>query len=378
LSAKLEKLSKHPGVYRRAGRYVTVVPYREGGRTKQRWITTGSVAAALDARRAFKNSLDAGVKPANGKMTLATFVRDEWLPYLQGKSRLYGKPTRGTVQRYGSQLALHVIGTETKPGPLADLPLKDIDGQTLERLYAGLASGAKAQYIHSILSSAFSYATKSRRFISSNPCASIERPRAKRQEASVLTAAEARGMLNAARGERVESAVLLGIGAGLRISEVCAIRWGDIDFTTGRVVVSTSYWGRTKSGKVRSVTLPAGLLEQLRAYRVRQAEGLLRCGVRQDETTHAVTTWRGTMISPDALRDAFARFCRAKGIEYVGFHALRHTSATLMLLGGVDIRTAAGRLGHASPQLLLNVYGHYVGSGDTEAASKLGAALTLG
>ena len=58
-------------------------------------------------------------------------------------------------------------------------------------------------------------------------------------------------------------------------------------------------------------------------------------------------------------------------------HDLRHFAATTMLVGGVDIRTAAGRLGHAQSSTTLDIYAHFVRAADERAASGLGAVLDL-
>jgi integrase len=60
----------------------------------------------------------------------------------------------------------------------------------------------------------------------------------------------------------------------------------------------------------------------------------------------------------------------------VSFHSLRHTCAILLLSSGVDVKTAAGRLGH-NPALLLRTYAHFVPSADRAAADRLGAALAF-
>jgi integrase len=82
----------------------------------------------------------------------------------------------------------------------------------------------------------------------------------------------------------------------------------------------------------------------------------------------------GRPISPNRLGEAFSAFCSEYGSE-VTFHSRRHSSAILSLLAGVDVRTVAGRLGHADPSLTLRVYSHYIRTADEAAASKIGEML---
>ena len=76
-------------------------------------------------------------------------------------------------------------------------------------------------------------------------------------------------------------------------------------------------------------------------------------------------------MSPSTLTFAFNNFTAAHGFD-VSYHGLRHSAAILLLTSGVDVKTAASRLGH-DPSLLLRTYAHYVPSADRQAAKQLGA-----
>jgi integrase len=84
--------------------------------------------------------------------------------------------------------------------------------------------------------------------------------------------------------------------------------------------------------------------------------------------------WLGHPLTPDKLGRMFGRFARDHGFP-ITYHGLRHSAAVLMLSSGIDVRTAASRLGHANVSLTLNVYGHHARSADEKAAQTLDAAL---
>ena len=168
--------------------------------------------------------------------------------------------------------------------------------------------------------------------------------------------------------------VLLGLAGGLRVAEAAALRWSDLDLGTGRLTVSRSWWGRTKSGRVRSFVLPASAVAALRRFKMRQAEELLAIGVRADENTHVLTTGTGDGMTPRQLTRPFGAFCSEHGFA-VSYHALRHSNAVAMLTQGVDVKTAADRLDH-DPAVLLRVYAHHVPSADQAAAERLDAVLS--
>lgn len=82
------------------------------------------------------------------------------------------------------------------------------------------------------------------------------------------------------------------------------------------------------------------------------------------------TPWR-----PDYATLAFARLADRLGIAKIRLHDLRHFAATTMLLNGIDVRTAAGRLGHARASTTLDIYAHYTLPADQRASDTLASSL---
>src|SRR5262249_30485187 len=78
---------------------------------------------------------------------------------------------------------------------------------------------------------------------------------------------------------------------------------------------------------------------------------------------------------PDSITRAFRRTCRRAGLNGVRLHDLRHYVATQLLVGGVDVRTVAGRLGHRDAATTLNVYAHFLEEADRGAADLLASRL---
>lgn len=74
---------------------------------------------------------------------------------------------------------------------------------------------------------------------------------------------------------------------------------------------------------------------------------------------------------PNMVTGAFRRLCEEVGVT-ARLHDLRHASASQLLAAGVDVRTVAGRLGHASPSTTLSIYAHWVPAADRAAADVAG------
>jgi len=83
----------------------------------------------------------------------------------------------------------------------------------------------------------------------------------------------------------------------------------------------------------------------------------------------------GGRVTPMAATCAFDRIARKARISTSRLYDLRHTAATTLLVAGVDVRTAAGVLGHASPSITLSTYAHLMPEAQREAVARLGERL---
>ena len=177
--------------------------------------------------------------------------------------------------------------------------------------------------------------------------------------------------------------VVLFTLCGLRRAEVAVLRWNRLDLNAGRLSVSTSIEQTKqgtrekppKSGRARTVALPALAIEELRSHRVRQAEDLLRLGIRQTEDTHICLREDGSPWPPTLLTCAFRRLNHASGLPRIRLHDLRHGHASHLLVSGVHPKVVQERLGHASIQLTLDTYSHLIPSMQEDAAAMIDEAL---
>ncbi len=164
------------------------------------------------------------------------------------------------------------------------------------------------------------------------------------------------------------------------------LRWSDVDFeaataTFARAVVlgpeGVEVRNTTKGGRTYRIALDATTLSVLTAHRARGAGNATACGVKLPDSAYVFSNevdgrapWR-----PDATSHRFARVCAKAGLEGVRLHDLRHYVATRMLSAGADVRTVAGRLGHANASVTLNVYAQFLPQADRRAAEDLAALL---
>ena len=126
----------------------------------------------------------------------------------------------------------------------------------------------------------------------------------------------------------------------------------------------------------RTVPLPDPLVAELRAHRVRQASERLTAGSLWQDHDLVFPSRFGTPLDPRNALRAFVAVARRAGLEGVGLHTLRHTSASLMLVQGVHPRVVMETLGHSGISITMDVYGHVMPQQQRDAAEAVGQALT--
>jgi integrase len=203
--------------------------------------------------------------------------------------------------------------------------------------------------------------------LAANPLERVPRPRWEPKERPVWTPDEARRFFALALASPRRHSVLLAflLGTGLRYSEAIALRWSDIDLDRQTVSVrraliyvdSVPILQRPKSKmSERTISLPLSIIELLR--RLPHPDGdapvfLNRVGRAPDQ---------------NSVRKTLQELCKEASVPFIPIHSLRHTSATLLALSGLDVKSLQRRLGHSSPQLTFSVYAHAIDAGDRRAA----------
>jgi integrase len=171
---------------------------------------------------------------------------------------------------------------------------------------------------------------------------------------ALISAAE---QLDARPVSRARYAVLIrtAILTGLRIGELLALRWQDVDLLGGVLHVehSLSRDGKLTEPKteaaVRTVPLSVGLVEVLLAWKPEHAE----------DGDYVFPSRNGGPLSYWNVRDrGFAPAARAAGIEGISVHDLRHSAASLLVASGLSVVDVASILGHSDPSVTLKTYAH--------------------
>lgn len=209
--------------------------------------------------------------------------------------------------------------------------------------------------------------------------AKLDLPEVDEPEIEIFTAEEAQYMLSCLETEETMFQVLihLAIVTGMRRGELCALKWSNIDLKQGLVIVKQSNYKLTgeeiktkkpKNKKSREIVIPEYLKELLRKHQLEQMQNSLRLGDRWHGDGWLFTQWNGEPMNPQTPTKQFAKFLARHNIPHRKFHSLRHTSATLLLSSGTNIKNVASRLGH-SQLSTTNRYVHALRDADERAAS---------
>ena len=201
-------------------------------------------------------------------------------------------------------------------------------------------------------------------------CAGITLPKPKRKKVKALTRAQQGAVERAATATAQASGgscfgldILIALHTGLRVGEICALRWEDIDLDIGVIHVNHTLARLNQHGKAktktalvldapksessqRDVPINALLLKQLRARRKSAAGNFVMEGRR------------GGPVEPRVLQYRFERLLHRARLPRVGYHTLRHTFATRCAELNVPTATISGLLGHSSIRTTEETYIH--------------------
>jgi integrase len=358
---------------RKDGRWCASLSLPRGRRQHFLGHSRADVARKLTA--ALK-SRDDGV-PAIAKAQTVEQYFHSWLDATRPSLR------ERTWVRYEQYVRLHVVPT------LGKMTLAKLTPQHLQRLYGerletGL-SPTTVHHLHATLHKALGQAMRWN-LVARNVADLVDAPRIEKHDMTTLEPVDARRLLDAASGNRLEAAYVLAVTTGLREGELLGLKWRDARLDDGALEIRGSLQ-RVSTGLVvmepktkhshRRVGLTATAIAALRRHRARQAEERLQLGAaRQDNDLVFTDEAGGPIDATKFLRNSFAPLLKAAGLPPMRFHDLRHTAATLLLGRGVHPKIVSEMLGHSQIAITLDLYSHVTPTMQREATAAMDAIVS--
>lgn len=284
------------------------------------------------------------------RSTTINHLAQEWLMVSQGRL----KPS--SLQRYQGFLKNH-IGPQLGSVRVIYLTTIMIYAFAENRLNAGLAP----QSVNAVLVTLHSILRYGQRQYGL-PLPEIVYLAAQKKEMRVLDQEEQKKLTDCLLKETdsYKLGILTALYTGLRIGELCALRWEDVGDnciqvkqTMQRLKNATGtgtelFVGAPKtSSSIRTIPLPSFLKDLIASY-----------GEDQDRNGYFLANAQTAVVEPRIMQYRFQKCLKQAGIEKANFHALRHTFATRCVECGFEIKSLSEILGHSSVQITLNKYVH--------------------
>ena len=344
-----------------------VIGYDEKGLPKTKNVLAKTKGECVERLKALKESL---APPIQTKVR-ANMPFGEWLDHWY---ETYSKPTiRPSTQRNYETYIRRYISPQ-----LGSIPLNKLTGSDIQRLCTWMKtecntgnglSDSQVINCHSLCCRALEKAV-AERLIARNPAAGCKLPAFKREEMKILSREAMQKLLIQAKEENYYELFLLELATGLRLGELMALQWDDLDLSTGelRINKQVNIVGselvvnepKTKAA-VRTLVLPPSVRSVLGEYKTRVNSRWLFPSPKKEDLP----------LRPSVVNQRLHRILDHAGCDRVRFHDLRHTFATNALAYGMDIKTLSSILGHVSSGTTLNTYSHVTDEMRQRAAVKI-------
>jgi len=330
------------------------------------------------------------------KMNFVDFVNKEWLPK-HAKKHL-SHTTLSTHIRY---LDLRILPAfqylrldQIKPKHIIDF-LNNLEekGMRLDGK-EGKLSRSTIYYHYRILNGIFNFAVKLR-LISKNPCKEIDKPKIETKEVEVYDLEESAKLLECLEKEthvpHWQIIIKLAITTGMRRSELFGLEFKHVDYENNIVHVRQAVTFSKEQGiqvheikkgngiaRKRNIVISDSLVNQIKKLELARKKERLAAKELWKDGKHnfIVCDETGKPYNPTSIQRWWERFIKRHNLKYVNLHALRHTSATLLINEGIHAKIISTRLGHSDIRTTMNIYGHALQTADEIAAKKLEDALT--
>jgi len=343
------------------------IPSKTGDKPHRETRSFRTKREAENWLRDMNRDVDAGLYAENHNITLDNYCL-EWL----STKRLQLRAT--TLDDYERLCRLYILqyfGNRT---------MRSIKTPDINALYVSLGKRGigtpTIDYVHRVLRAIFSSAMRDG-VVSFNPCQYASHPHpVKSKNVEVLSISDLAAFLEQADKTVFAALFRTAVMTGMRLGELLGLTWRDIDFYLGTIQVNKQIPTRHIKGRPREATkpktvagvriLPVGknLLEVLRCHKESQREHLAFMGSSWHDQDLVFPSSIGTPLEAGRPQKACKKIFYVIGLnDSFTFHNLRHTAASIMLANGMSLVEVSLYLGHSSPVITAQIYGHLIPGG---------------
>jgi integrase len=369
---------------RSPGHWAIILEQRDPatGKRKRKWHSFEGTKreAQIECSRLI-TAITGGTYVEQNKITLSAFL-SRWLDHI--KSQVSPKSFEryaGIVNQNIRPALGAVILTKLKPAQISDLYAAALANGRRDDKAGGLAPRTVG-HMHRVLKQALNQAIRWE-LLNRNPADAVDPPKVEWKPVQTYDLPQTADVIEHFRGRSLFIPVLLASLCGLRRGEICALRWKNVDLDGAQLSVVESMeqtkaglrFKPPKSGKGRTVALSETVAAELRAYRIKRAQEMLKLGAGLSDDDLVIAHEDGSQITPIYVSQQWGRLIAKTPLARLRFHDLRHAHATHMLANGVHPKVASERLGHSKVGITLDLYSHVIPGMQAEAAATVDAAL---
>ncbi|MPM08402.1 Tyrosine recombinase XerC [bioreactor metagenome] len=335
----------------------------QDGNSHQKSVSTKISATGHHKREAMKIAEKIVEKYQESKIDYKKILFSEWVEQWLEQKMLSIDTI--TYDGYKSYVINHILPYFSSQKCL----LQNISPQDIQLYYkrkSECLSGKSLRNHHVVISGALNDALK-KNLIPYNPATRVEIPKKKKFTANYYTAEQATNLLVALTNSDIGDVVTIALYYGMRRSEILGLKWGAIDFDAGNLevkatVVRFSKVVEKEVTKTQSSNRTYPLLPLIRKMllkrRSKQAEYRLLYGNEYKESEYVFTWPDGRSLLPDYVTRKFSEELQKHMLPQIRFHDLRHTTASLLIAQGFQLKDIQEWLGHGDIGTTANIYGH--------------------
>jgi len=312
------------GVYK-VGNIWYIDYYADGRRVREAVGSQRNALKALVARKAdilrgeYKFKKDVRIR-------FEDFALKEYLPYLKLNKKSWHR----------NKASLKSLMLQFKGMLLSKITPRQIEGFKRKRLYEDRVQPSTINRDLACLRHLFNIAKKLKGHDGENPVKDVGFFQEPQLVMEILDKEESTRLINAAK-DYLKPIIITALNTAMRRGELFNLRWNDVDFIEHYIFVK-----KTKSGFMRKIPMNDLVTETLKNIK------------RESEFVFCSPRTGGRLT---AVGDSFKAACRKAGVPDLRFHDLRHTAATYMVTGGVDLATVSQILGHSDIKMTMK-YAH--------------------
>ena len=338
----------------------------------------GRKSVAEKELRDLLTKMDQGLPVQADKLTVSEWA-DMWL-----KDHIEPARRQKTTERYRDVVKKYIV---PYIGHMALQKIGPTDIKALESdwLSQGMSKQGVA-YSHRILSACLKYGVRME-VIFRNPAEVVEPPKIERKEIHPPSPSTVKEILEKSESlrEPLFPALWLIAYTGLRRGECLGLEWNNIDLNGQKISVVQSLVRSAQKGLIlqppktrlsrRVIDIDSDTVEVLNRHRLGQGESKLMLGTSYVDRDLVFPNDLGEFLNPMALTRTLDRVCKRLGDSKIRLHDLRHFHASILIQEGSSPVMISRRLGHSSPSMTLDTYGHLMPGWQREAAESFAGAM---